>query len=670
MRTTDCARFSFLLILIGFSTGFIISPAESSSADDIRMIAILENERSLQKEPDIHLSRFFHHENAHVRARSLLAAGRIGDPRILPGVIQAIGDRDPVVRRNVAFALGQIGSKEGLSAVAQLLKDSDREVRRLSLEAAGRIGGMEITHFIVPFLEDPDVSLRVQAALALALLKDRSPVEILIRKAQGNDPAQWGYVYALYRIADERAVPVLHSVLEHPVDSPDTGDPSSLLFALKALWSMKKPLSNSETEMLLRHRDARVVANTLDVISVSSDSAMCPLVQSAMPAMKPVIQKKAIETAGIIGCSEIWKQFEKDTNPNLRGSALQSMAKNISDASLATMEQAILDSSWIVRWYVAQGMANLKPESAIPILKKLAADRDSSVRLAALESLSEFAPENADVLLPFLNDADFAVRAIAADTLGKTKNPKYLPALIRAYHESSAPEQIEARLAILDTMVEFHSSEVLDLYISALLDSEYMVRRHAIDAVRKAIGPKLYLNGDVKDLDDFLFPDGKVSSARMAQYPADYGFASPETEVDMVLDKGTVRIRLLSEEAPVSSENFATLARNGFYDGLRIHRVVPNFVIQGGDPRGDGWGTGEEVLKDQFGTRPFSRGVVGMPTAGKDSGGCQFFITHSRQPHLDGNYTIFGEVISGMEFVDSTEIGDKIRKVSVSSSPE
>jgi cyclophilin family peptidyl-prolyl cis-trans isomerase len=132
----------------------------------------------------------------------------------------------------------------------------------------------------------------------------------------------------------------------------------------------------------------------------------------------------------------------------------------------------------------------------------------------------------------------------------------------------------------------------------------------------------------------------------------------------MKLEKGDVVIRLKGTDAPIHTENFRKLAESGFYNGLRIHRVVPNFVIQGGDPRGDGWGGAGKVIPDQVNLLVYKRGMVGMPIAGKDTGGSQFFITQSRQPHLDGNYTIFGEVISGMDVVDRTEVGDKILSIS------
>jgi cyclophilin family peptidyl-prolyl cis-trans isomerase len=108
--------------------------------------------------------------------------------------------------------------------------------------------------------------------------------------------------------------------------------------------------------------------------------------------------------------------------------------------------------------------------------------------------------------------------------------------------------------------------------------------------------------------------------------------------------------------------NFVRLVREGFYDGLPWHRVVPNFVIQGGDPLGSGWGGPGYALPDEINRRRFLRGTVGMPKAGKDTGGCQIFITHAPTPHLDGNYTVFGQVTSGLDVVDQIEVGDSIER--------
>jgi cyclophilin family peptidyl-prolyl cis-trans isomerase len=126
-------------------------------------------------------------------------------------------------------------------------------------------------------------------------------------------------------------------------------------------------------------------------------------------------------------------------------------------------------------------------------------------------------------------------------------------------------------------------------------------------------------------------------------------------------DRGTIEIRTLPDVAPYHVANLVALVRSKGYDGLPWHRVVSNFVVQGGDPEGTGWGGPGWTLPDEISPVRFERGVLGMPKAGKDTGGCQLFLTHVPTPHLDGNYTVFGEVVSGVEVLDRIEVGDRIR---------
>ena len=103
----------------------------------------------------------------------------------------------------------------------------------------------------------------------------------------------------------------------------------------------------------------------------------------------------------------------------------------------------------------------------------------------------------------------------------------------------------------------------------------------------------------------------------------------------------------------------------GFYDNRSWHRVVADFVIQGGCPRGDGWGGPGYFVPDEIGTRPYVRGTVGMPKSGDDTGGCQIFITHLPTPHLDGRYTVYAQVIEGLAVIDRIRVGDRIEKATL-----
>jgi cyclophilin family peptidyl-prolyl cis-trans isomerase len=127
--------------------------------------------------------------------------------------------------------------------------------------------------------------------------------------------------------------------------------------------------------------------------------------------------------------------------------------------------------------------------------------------------------------------------------------------------------------------------------------------------------------------------------------------------------KGSFTIELLPSEAPLTVDNFVQLARRNYFQGVTIHRVVPNFVIQDGDPRGDGNGGPGYSIRCEINQVPYDRAVLGMALSGKDTGGSQWFVTHAPQPHLDGGYTVFGRVVTGMNVVDKIVRGDVVKSV-------
>ncbi|MCI0715128.1 MAG: peptidylprolyl isomerase [Chlorobi bacterium] len=131
-------------------------------------------------------------------------------------------------------------------------------------------------------------------------------------------------------------------------------------------------------------------------------------------------------------------------------------------------------------------------------------------------------------------------------------------------------------------------------------------------------------------------------------------------------NKGTVKIELFPDIATFTVQNFVKLGEKGYYDNTLFHRVVPNFVIQGGDPTGTGYGGPGYSIRSEFSPLKYDSYTVGMASSGTDTEGSQFFITHSPQPHLEGRYTLFGKVIDGFDVVDKIQIGDKIESVSFS----
>jgi peptidyl-prolyl cis-trans isomerase B (cyclophilin B) len=135
----------------------------------------------------------------------------------------------------------------------------------------------------------------------------------------------------------------------------------------------------------------------------------------------------------------------------------------------------------------------------------------------------------------------------------------------------------------------------------------------------------------------------------------------------ITLENGNeIRIDFYPEDAPKTVENFVTLAKKRFYDNLTFHRVVPDFVVQGGCPKGDGTGGPGHTIKAEFNKQKHVRGSVAMARSQHpDSAGSQFYITYGATPHLDGNYAVFGRVVSGMEHVDRIKQGDRMKSVAI-----
>lgn len=140
-------------------------------------------------------------------------------------------------------------------------------------------------------------------------------------------------------------------------------------------------------------------------------------------------------------------------------------------------------------------------------------------------------------------------------------------------------------------------------------------------------------------------------------------------KAEMVTDKGTMWIEFYEKDAPIAVKNFVDLSKKGFYDGLTFHRVIPNFMIQGGCPEGTGrGGPGYKINCELTGENQYhDRGVLSMAHAGRNTGGSQFFICHNRSntAHLDRNHTCFGKVVEGVDIVDDIRQGDKIQKITI-----
>ncbi len=183
-------------------------------------------------------------------------------------------------------------------------------------------------------------------------------------------------------------------------------------------------------------------------------------------------------------------------------------------------------------------------------------------------------------------------------------------------------------------------------------DPSYIVRREAADAWQE-------LTGEERSI-------APVSVDKsLADYEALLTKYSDKLRATIHTTHGSIGLELFPNDAPLTVENFVSLAQKGYFNGLTFHRVVPNFVVQAGCPQGTGWGGPGYEIRDEINHHLYERGAVGMALSGRDTGGSQFFITHSPQPHLDGGYTIFGRVTKGMDVVDQIVQFDTIKSIEV-----
>ena len=301
-------------------------------------------------------------------------------------------------------------------------------------------------------------------------------------------------------------------------------------------------------------------------------------------------------------------------------------------------------------------------KSTQPGLLPFLAHEDGRVRAKAVDALASLDSKSAPDAVPALArhlavETDPGAAGTIADALEKNASPAFVPVLRDALRRFTAPPHENADAALF-------TLTALEACLHAGTPDPAVTDRVVGDVGLLTASPSLLVR---RTAERFLQRLGRRPGPFSAVDPPLWP-AAPSTlpaRATVRTAKGDVVIRLYREDAPLTVTNFLRLARQGFYRGLVFHRVVPDFVVQGGDPRGDGNGGPGYAIPCEVNPRPYHRGVVGMALSGKDSGGSQFFITHAPQPHLDGRYTAFGEVERGMEVVDAILESDVVLDVVV-----
>jgi cyclophilin family peptidyl-prolyl cis-trans isomerase/HEAT repeat protein len=497
------------------------------------------------------------------------------------------------------------------------------------------------------------------ALYALVRLKAYPQLAAAVLDAGGQPRVRWWPVaFALQRLEDKRALPALLTLAKDE-------NPYTRAFAVKGLAALKDRSALPVLLPLLSSGERNVLVETVRALGrIGDPSAAQPLLRIiADAAADPQVRLEAVGAIGGLHQPEVGDALLDvlaDPNPAVRAAALRSLAVFDRDNFMTVLSGLDADPHWNVRATLATVLGTLPVDNALPRLEATMSDADQRVIPFAIAALVKIkAPAAAAMLLEQLKADDPVVRVAAAAGVGELKPADGAAALADAYRFGQRDAMYAARAAALAAIAKYGAAAAVPVLRSAFADKDWAVRVRAVQLL-KQLDPAAAADADaqIRPAPTNVALD-VYTAARLVNPPV-------STQVYLDTDRGTIQIELAVNDAPLTVENFISLARKGYFNGLSVHRVVPDFVVQDGDPRGDGEGGPGYSIRDELNERPYLRGTVGMALdPWPDTGGSQYFIAHSPQPHLDAKYTVFGRVIEGMDVVDKIQQWDVIRTVRV-----
>jgi cyclophilin family peptidyl-prolyl cis-trans isomerase/HEAT repeat protein len=615
------------------------------------------------------------HPNALHRNRLALALGRIGahafadanrngekeaDERQagVAELIELAADADANVRTTVAFALGEIGDPSGSEALFTLATDSNASVAAEAAEALAKMAAQVPLQRYSELTRSGAEGVRARAirflfrfdtdqasALAASLLGETSHVLRL--------EATYALARRAYRPARERLEQLL-------------GDTNTDIRVYAAAALGRIAAVESAPPLLLALSDLHPWVRTNAAVALARIAAKdasyirgedLPRLLAVTEDPDPGTRASAIDTLGYYATrNETAKKRLREIASNgtrwERELAAGAIAKHFGDTDLSLLPGEL--TAW-AKVRVLEAAAQLAKNGAA-IRRRFAKETDTLVRLNLLGSIPDGEVDGEmELIRPALTDPDPIVRATALDRYSVSKAGDKLEVFRAAEERARGDRENDARLAAIRGIAEIDHPEREAFVRGLLADRDLVVRRTAADIVQETLK---------KNRPQYTPLPVERDWAQIARWAR-----QPHTAT-IHMTRGVIELALLPQDAPITTWNFAELARSKYFDNTSFMRVVPNFVIQGGDPRNDQNGGPGFAIRDEINLQKYTRGAVGMALSGPDTGGSQFFITHSAQPHLDGGYTIFGRVYSGMNaVVDQTERGDRVETIAIDEHP-
>jgi len=591
------------------------------------------------------------------RILALRVVASSGDPSQTELLWEYLRDRDFRVRYEVMVVAGRLGP-DGRDLALKGLSDGTPKVRQAAAWAACH-GGYEALGPLMSFMaKETDVGVRSTAIANLWRFEEAGWEPHAAAAAAGNEiQLRRAAAYSLARSPRPAARAALRSL---------AADAEAVIRATAVAGLKRADLAKDDVMVITRalnDPDPRVRAAACSVLAEQPEpvlpEASSSLVEAMWEPMEPQVAVMALRAAGArpeIGSDDGLLEMAKAEEPWLASEAFAALVGRGGDG----VDE--IAGEWLSGGELWQQMAVAAVATVLGEVweRAVAKNEEAAVRLVWLEHLgSDEASSRIEVLKRLIaEDPDPIVRTAALNHLSSAGAAGDFAGLLGLAGAWESDEMPDARAAAL----------VSALAVAVNDDQRTQVLQQATDDRNPAVAILV------------------INAARSAGLPA----RSTERELrhnrrwylelvewmqgshwlDVTTDRGSFRIHLETLEAPITAREIFDLAASGFYDGLTFHRVVPNFVVQGGDPRGDGWGGPGFVLPDEPGFRPFDAWRVGIATAGPNTGGSQLFITLMPADHLTGHYTNLGEVVAGREVLTRLRVGDQIREIEAFSGDE
>jgi cyclophilin family peptidyl-prolyl cis-trans isomerase/HEAT repeat protein len=683
-------RFAITILLVGFAASANAQLPRGVGAPEVTMYSRLLAMTDTRQLDTALIDRALASTWRPMRAVAALAIGQVGAEPGMAGASRLralLKDPDAAVAANAAYALGLLRDTVAIAPLGAALA-LNSGVAREAAWALGEIGAPARATIIASLKSDRDPDPAIQLLLAASKLRPVPLADISRYLQNSNRAVVWAASYAIARtrapggvraLIDLEASPALSARPQTPERSAQTTpaytDAASANQRTRA--EIARGLAKSAAGDSLGPKAfsvlARLVADVDPHVRINAVRSLGTYGASAKPSLiyatkdhDPNVRITAAQSFGTVlskDATELPALWAADTSLVYRSSLLASAAR--AGLRPAELRDWAASSDWRLRAAVASAEGDTADRAfAISRAAPLTRDPDPRVREAAYAALSPPSTMRLEdsvhaLLVTGLKDPDFYVRATVIGALADRPSVIDLAPVLASYSLAGRDSANDARLAAIQYVGNLWKKDSTSL--NPTWRAQLAGTPVPVDPLERSAGkaiPVWSKWGSVAATPKAIgWYEGVVRGMVMPV------LAGKTINATINTVRGPIRLELFGADAPTTAWNFLSLARSGYYRNTRFHRVVPNFVAQDGDPRDDGNGGPGYAIRDEMNPRRYERGAVGMALSGPDTGGSQYFITHSPQPHLDGHYTVFGRVISGYDVLDKLVQGDLITRV-------